>query len=375
MKHFILTLSVSVILSFGHSVISFASPFAPDPATEVVVYSSERSASALHVSTISTNPTDTVTAKSFPSSYAGHRSVCTIPGTTTNDVFCAWVGGDNYTPGDPFGVSYGRDYPVLELTGTSPIVDRLNPWTGIGDRTIHPVPTKKYWIDTLATDPEVRVRLVRYSIDGIPCSHIGIANRVVADFRLSKNVRPFVCECDVIGTNGVFDIDSDFLTIDISNLDLQNYEITNATYMVVLGEGNTDIPFTDVGDPSVTNVCAMPVLVERVFSSEIKPYLIPVSSSTRQGSTIFRFKIDSENPSSWYGTSFTSVFIRVMRANQIVYDSGNKRLPPRGPDGIYTLEIPETFNPEGLTWKGILHNAKFQRLTNTFFSDPKPLNE
>lgn len=347
-----------------------ASPFAPDPSVELVVYS-KRSSEPLNVETFSTNILEPRIRWTFPASYTGHRAVCRLAGATTNDVFAAWIGGDAYAPGDPFGVSTGRDYPVLSLSTTSPIVNRINPWTGTGDRPTTPTPPKKFWIDTLATGDSVRLRVVRYMLDDMLCNHIAVTNRVVADVTLNRNRRPFFCESDIF-TNVFFDIDND-LVEDLKHLNIEDQNLTNQNFIVVVGNGPTDIPYVSVyGDISVTNVTALPILIERRYEPlRVKP--TPLGSRTTSSGTEFSFRIVGEDPwASEFGTTYTACRVRVMNGSSTVYDSGPMILPIKDPLGVYTLRTSQTFSAQGLTWKVCLHNNKFNWAGG--FSDPMPLN-
>lgn len=347
-----------------------ASPFAPVPATEVVVYS-PASSSQLHVSTFSTNPLDTVISRAFPSSYTGHRAVCTIPSTSANDDFCAWIGGNAYAPGDPFGVSTGRDHPAISLSRTSPIVNRINPWSGLGDRPTTPKPIKHYWIDTLATGDSARLRVVRYSHDETLCNNFGVTNRVVADVMLDKNRRPFICEHDIF-TNQFFDIDG-YLVEDVRHLHIPENELTNVTYLVVVGNGPVSIQFVEPGEEiSVTNVAALPILLERRHDPfRKKP--IPVSSRSTDSGTVFNFRIPRGDQVAWeFGCPYTSCRVRVYNGSSTVYDSGPMILPIKDSLGVYTLRTSQTFSAQGLTWKVCLHDSKFNWADD--FSDPMPLN-
>lgn len=365
-RHFLplLTFTFALHLSI------LASPFAPDPSVELVVYS-KRSSEPLNVETFSTNILAPRIRWTFPASYTGHRAVCRLAGATTNDVFAAWIGGDAYAPGDPFGVSTGRDYPVLSLSTTSPIVNRINPWNGLGDRPTTPKPIKHYWIDTLSTGDSTRLRVVRYSLSEYLCNNYAVSNRVVADVVLDKDRRPFICEHDIF-TNQFFDID-EYLVEDISHIHIEDNVLTNLTYLVVVGNGPVSIPFVQPDQEiSVTNVAALPILIERRYEPlRVKP--TPLGSRTTSSGTEFSFRIVGEDPwASEFGTTYTACRVRVMNGSSTVYDSGPMILPIKDPLGVYTLRTSQTFSAQGLTWKVCLHNNKFNWAGA--FSDPIPLN-
>ena len=347
-----------------------ASPFAPDPSVELVVYS-KRSSEPLNVETFSTNILEPRIRWTFPASYTGHRAVCRLAGATTNDVFAAWIGGDAYAPGDPFGVSTGRDYPVLSLSTTSPIVNRINPWNGLGDRPTTPKPIKHYWIDTLSTGDSTRLRVVRYSLSEDLCNNYGVSNRVVADVVLDKDRRPFICEHDIF-TNQFFDID-EYLVEDLSHLNIEDNALTNLTYLVVVGNGPVSIPFVQPDQEiSVTNVAALPILLERRYDP-IRQKPIPVSSLSNDSGTVFNFRIPRGDQVAWeFGCPYTSCRVRVYNGSSTVYDSGPMILPIKDSLGVYTLRTSQTFSEQGLTWKVCLHDSKFNWAGG--FSDPMPLN-
>ncbi len=341
---------------------------------ELVVYSPIKSESALHVETVEKDPTKPAKRWTFPSSYTGHRAVCVLPGATTNDTFCAWIGGEKYAPGNPFGVSSMREHPAIELTDMSAITPRVNLWSGDCDRTTR---TGTDWLNigsslydryekTTATVPKNRVRIVRYSVDNFPAYNVGVDADVVLERDFEKTSRDFLHEGDFL-TDGDLDIDWKNLytdVVDSQGVQLAACEVTNVTYLIVY---NWDKSYYYSKNDTNTQVKANATLVTRRFE-RTRTIPTPVSayihSTTTTTNYNFKFRIDNEDKwASWFGTTYTAFKVKVLDGSTEVWNSGILRLPPRDKNGIYTFTTTnnqQLTTNNSLTWRVAVYNAKFK---------------
>ena len=384
------TLHFSTLPLF-HSSTLYASPFANDPATEVVVYS-PASSSPLHVSTFSPREFDKVVSRSFPSSYSWHRSVCQMRNTTTNDDFCAWIGGDAYTPGDPFGVSSCREAKQVELTGMSAITTRVNLWTAENDRAAHGIVEtnsitwysevvretivdehgmhyeyitnvypKKISYVTAPMD-RVMVKVSRFLLDGYEVGRYGLQNShlVVYSNVFNKAVNQCLHEGHFISDGG-FDIDWDHFSdevVDGPGVRASYAEITNVVYMVTFGNDPTSYDNRD----SNTVIRMLPVTINRRFAVR-RSIPTPVFAKTNSNDIEFAFRIDDEDTwASQFGTTYTAFRVKVLNGSTELWNSGFVRLPPRDDSGVYHYKVdaPSSISSaSSLTWRVAVYNSKF----------------
>ena len=217
------------------------------------VHSYEESSSPLHVRSLS----ETHLQWDFPASYTGHRSACWLPGATSDMAFIAWVGGDEYTPGDPFGyapAATASNAQSLYLTRTSPVSTRLNLWTKASDRAARfgdTEPEIQYAegvsvVTPTSLPPVVRVRVVRVAVDAVAMSEMGITYsngevpyRVVLDRVFSRDAIPYLSEADFLG-GGEFDIDWANFAADTANLPDTVHD-EKVTYLIVVGDNPIEL--------------------------------------------------------------------------------------------------------------------------------------
>ena len=212
---------------------------ADNPSVFLPVYS-PKSASPLHVAAIDTNTMAVVKSWEFPAKYTGHRSACFLPGAHSNMTFAAWTGGGAYNPGtDPFGTSRGYDYPVVDVTETSPITPRFDVWAAgvaLYNRTNEPVVVDS---SSVLTSSPVRVRVVRWKIDNAPNYLMAIPPRVVLDKVMDPRVTTTLTEADFLDAN-THDIDWEFFSSEVNDsagVIFGNYRVVKAEYLVVIGDG------------------------------------------------------------------------------------------------------------------------------------------
>ena len=358
------------------------------------VYSYAKSASALHVREFAPSPRpDNAAAPAlkwdFPASYTGHRSVCWLPGATTNMAFIAWVGGDEWQPGDPFGFTPAAspsNTQAIALTRTSPTTPRIKLWTGESDRSLlrgETSPPAKYGNAAIvASDASnyvrfvpvahdslphaVRVRIVRHKVDKSFNWKVATAAEVIFDKTFCSDVRDFIHEGDFLG-DGKFDIDWDKLEgIYRNNLSVEmaGCEVTNMTYAVVVGDGDIEY-YSD--DDTYHSVKALPYVVTRRFEVEhTPPTIVSVDGGgvARSARPTFSWRIDGEDKwAAAFGTTYTAFRIKVWdSSNAEVCDSGLQRMPPIGAGRLYSWRPASDIVSDGssYTWRVFTYNAKFR---------------
>lgn len=390
-----------------------ASPFAPDDLPlECVVYSYGETPGSLHVETIETNLSVRPKHWTFPASFAGHRAVCRLPGAATNEIFQAWIGGDRFKPGDPFGVSSVRDIPQIELTEVSPIFARVNLYDGTDDRLVHIGPESgdiegasftNFYPDAIwcrATNLYEHVRIVPYAVAGtksggdefFQLAQIGITNRVVAEFDVSRTTKPIVTEADFI-RDGVYDIDLDGFVVSIlNNGNVRDAvgDVTAVKYRLVFGkegpvgrESNLD---------TTTVVRAFSTLVERRYeplNARTLPTQLACDAIQHVARPTFRWRLDEPgtvkgyaSSSSLFGCSYTAFQIEIADAatGTVVYDSGLVRTPAKNAKGEFVWTAPVSAGDQtalgrlyaktgNWKWRVAMYNAKFQPMPAVLASE------
>lgn len=393
MKHVFFTL-----LTFHFSLFTclFASPFAPHHAMEIVVYS-EPSTKPLHVETVVSNSYDKAKKWTFPSSYSGHRAVCSLPGAGTNDSFIARFGDDMFAPGDCMGVSTAMDYPVIRLTRTSAITPRIGIWSGASDRdddwnqvlidkalTLPDVVSwiggdeaKRTWYSNFLSnrvalakppviDRQTRVRVVRYAVDDRYCYSVGVQQRAVLDRTFDPDGRDYLCEADLLG-DGQFDIDWDYLqneVVNASGVAQAGLAVSNMTYLVVIGDGPTSFSGT-LGTNTTVN--AMSTMITRRFEVT-RHYPVAENVAIGEGARpALKWSIPDEEPwAKEYGTSYTAFRFQVLEdaGITVVTTSTVHRLPPQDANGFFTwIPTDDIGATVGRKWRVAMYNANFKPST------------
>ena len=309
---------------------------------------SPKSDSQLHVAAMDTNTMAVSQSWTFPASYTGHRSVCYLPGATSDMSFAAWTGGDNYDPHtDPFGVSTGYVYPTVELTRLSPITPRFDVWkagtmrvaaTNIleGGGSLGSVPT--------------RVRVVRWKLDDTPIYDMAVEPRVIFDKVMDPRAATTLTEADFLDAD-THDLDWDNFYREVAqSLGVRggNYRVVKADYLVIVGDGDVTSWLSSY-DTNKVAVASKQVITRRFGENRVTPK--PVSpgsvSPTSSGmgivstaSPTFAWTIDS--PDSEAYTAFRIVVTN--EDTQAFYDTGIKRMPPRDMSGVYSWVVPADTN-------------------------------
>lgn len=383
MKRIILSLFT---LHFSLFTCLLASPFDPVPATEVVAYS-PASSSQLHVSTVSTNPLDSVISRAFPSSYTGHRAVCTLSGAKTNDIFCAWIGGDAYTPGEPYGIAL-ENANVIGLTRESPITPRINLVTASSDRakTFDQIreeirdretdPAERRWIDNNRITPAAiagdsfksqRIRVVRWLINDVPVYRAGVDARIVLNKTIKTGVRDILTEADFLVGNEAFDLDwNDLYTEVVNNWDtiaaLEGEEVRRISYLIVVGDG-----LAAWSDATSTNeVVALPTVITRHFGErQVKPSLM--SAEPNGGKVKVGWRMDCP-----FEEGYTAFRIVVTSGGLSVFDSQKFYAMPINGQNLYSHTLNHTFDAGTYDWKIAAFNSKYSQDTANYYTNGVP---
>lgn len=357
-------------------------------AAEVVVYS-QPSASPLRVAEV-TAATNAVAKfgepSAFPASYTGHRSVCRVAFDETNVV--AWAGGGEYRVGDPFGCSTGRGYGAVELTPISPITPRIDLYGGSSDRPrtvkeiYDDIRAKAYadyktpialsnrlaqlsWMDTnrieeptASQGEDVRVRVVRWLVDGWPLWYLGIEPRVIVDKKFRYRAGAALTEADILA-DGALDLDWEHLqneVMDSIGVSDEGLDVNEVDYLVVIGDGVTS--WRDGNDSNVV-VKALSQVVSRTYDTvPPTPVAVPFVQGVPLSRPQFMFKV----PVRFDRNGYTAFELAVLSGTNRVWSSGVRRIPPRDADGRYVFPCPsldDTVSPGSYTWKVRVYNSKF----------------
>ena len=212
-----------------------------------------------------------------------------------------------------------------------------------------------------------RVRIVRWALNGRPVYDAYADPEVVFDKKMRFSNRTFLTEADVL-TNGVFDLDWEKLrdkVLDSRNVQLTVGNVTNVSYLVVVGEGKTCWD-----DASDTNSCPriLDCVLERRFT-RTQPVAVPYSPA-KEGSIVyaahptFSWTITDEDDDRYDGCTAFDIQILEADSDTVVWESGTQLLPPRDSKGRYVWAAPvyvvDDLEPSvNYRWRVSVMNAKF----------------
>jgi hypothetical protein len=279
--------------------------------------------------------------------------------------FIAWVGGEEYKVGDPFGVCSPGDGRALALTRTSAITPRIKLWErAMSDRIVRSglnQPTNNTTA-TVPTTEEARVRVIRFAADDWEMNGLGEEYKVVFDRTFLRGSRDFIHEGDFL-VDGELDIGWSSLEDDIVSLKelVSNFVISNVSYAVVFGDAAIDRTPTS----PFRNIDAHPLLITRRYEAErTAPTALSDGKPCRTARPTFRWRIDGEDKwASAFGTTYTAFKIKVWNAAEsVIYDSGVRRMPPASATGEYAwTPLNDILTASGMyTWQIFTYNAKFK---------------
>lgn len=334
------------------------------------IYSYDRSTSPLHVRTFTPARQDgSVTPEmqwDFPASYTGQKSICWLPGATSDMAFIAWVGGDEWQPGDPFGftpAASASNVQAIALTLMSPICPRIKLWDNNSDRTeclgdyyqgdepnnYQPSDKKIDGNPMLATVPttklaRVRVELVRFGT--YDCIQNTVATcHMILDCKLNRESRNFIHEGDFLA-DGEPDIAWNVLSQLIE---------TNTTYLAMNEAAqfmvNIDLRRQNILDGrDDTNIRTHPEPLWRFFDLS---RTAPTAVSCNAGA--FTWRISGEwNWAKLYGSTYTAFKIKVFSGangtGTVLHESSVIRMPPQEFDGSYIYHAPAEWMADIASW-------------------------
>ena len=337
-------------------------------------------------------------------------------------------GDGNYTPGEPFGsvndvdVSWKGTKVTMELCELSPVTPRINLWgatkggsgsgagggssSGSGDskaadrpRTVteiyDEIRAKAYadfntpialsnrlaqlsWMDTnrieapaVSQGEDVRVRVVRWLVDGWPLWYLRIEPRVIVDKKFRYRAGAALTEADILA-DGALDLDWAHLQDEVMNsrgVWGEALDVNEVDYLVVIGDGVTS--WRDGNDSNVV-VKALSQVVSRHYGASRRTAKAAEPSAAagqvvRAANPTFSWTIDEPQRSG-----YTAFKIQVSdAAGKLVYDSGLQPAPARDVNGRYTWSAPlfagdkttagkVYANDASYSWKVSMYNAKYR---------------
>ena len=422
-------------LYYGEAFNCFAKsiPYTSNATIRVTLTSGGRPLKGVPVTVLLSNDRNVRQSWSFPAD-DDTENVIRLPDGIPTGVYSviAYAGEGEYNPGSPLGVIHGVDIGcqgakfTVELTETSAITPRIALWSDGSDRdeTIYDLNetmvnerTLRFetnLVDFINTRLDIvpptagksaHIRVVRYGINDVFCYMAGVGSPadgfdqiVVADKTFDPSARDFLCETDFLG-EGAFDIDWGTLTgtnfrqgavvrVDGSALGdatsgpigvLGGGEVTNMTYLVVVGEGKKDFR----GSYDTNAVRTLSTFVTRRFeANRHAPVVGDADSVIYSAKPTFKWSIpDEEAYAKAFGSSYTAFRLQICKYNEnqpgvydeeaIVYDSEIRRAPEADTDGqfIWTADVcagsqtalAKVFETNGKwCWRVTMYNAKFR---------------
>ena len=347
---------------------------------ECVVYSHEKSDRGLHVATIVTNATGRVRQWDFPASYTGHRSVCRLVGATTNDDFCAWIGGQSYVPGYPFGVSTGRNVVQIDLTRTCAMVDRINLYTGKSSRSSEVggplAKLDREWIRLIPVEVRGSIQDAECSTNWIALSSVSSGWRVAADFFVDKKNHPTMTEFDIL-SGGDLDLNWSNFSSELDTAAIRNAvgKLTGVRYAIAFEDPNAIASkhvVSNTWDKFPSRVFNR--YTERYFEPFIgregktsSVAVFPIGTSVDQLRPTFKWRHEMpESVTKGFGNVYTAFYLRILTEArwdaQIVYNSGMRRVPAADENGIYAFQVEQLqLQPGDYYWEVEMFNAAKQK--------------
>ncbi len=331
--------------------------------------------------------------------------------------FEAWVGGEKYDVSNWYGCDNGREDHSIELTRTSAIFPRINLYEGKSGRRIvwgkddgsdgieiiDAAHTEEYVNSPTNSEPlsggeKNHIRIAPYLISGTKQDTasnadarkpvealIILPNRVVAEFDIDTQTRPYITEADFV-TGDKFDIDWDGFEALLSNQKVIQAvgDVTAVKYGIVLGRDGTLPAHT----ADTTTACRVfSTLIERRYEPSGDARTLPTELNLREGGILyggrptFMWRLDEPTnvgvggtPSAAsFGCSYTAFKLQVWDAatDTLVYDSGLNRAPAKDAEGNFIWQAPlvagaqtdlaKVFAKAGnWKWRVAMFNAKFK---------------
>ena len=323
-----------------------------------------------------------------------------------NTFFCfSDEDGDGvYTPGEPFGVVRGVDVGwqgakfTVQLSETHAISPRISLWEDASDRAAY-IDEPTYGeissrnVGPASTNGEitvsgenvvrpesmgesVRVRVARYAVDGYYTYSCGAKNRVVMDKIFTKSSRELLCEADFLG-EGEFDLDWATLKTEVRTpLAGAGYQVTNVSYLVVIGNGPTGFD-RSYATNAADRVTALGTLITRRFDVN---WAAPKAIGLKDGAILrgarptFVWSMPNESAyAKRFGTSYTAFRIELLNkdTDELVWVSDVTRAPQPNAKGEFEWTAPVYAGDQtdlgqvlakagNYQWCVAMYNAKFK---------------
>jgi len=334
-------------------------------------------------------------------------------GKNTIEAFFDLNDDDEWQPGEPYGivrdvdVSWGSNTAEIELKDVSPVMPRIDLVGDTADRTLTRDGLYKSMVEAVyaeygdqplmisnmlkrlewqqnnvivdatlnASQAEpVRVRVVRWLVNDIPVYSAGAAMRVVYDNKISTTEKTSLTEADLL-SDAVLDLDWEYLRAEvIDNASVRaacGAQVTNVTYLVVVGDGPAEWHTTTA---VAYEVSALQTLIRRNYSAtRTVPNALSPGDDNQvvvDASPTFRWSIAGDDL-----TGYTAFKVQVKNASgEMVYDSGVQPMPSRLCDNEGNLSYEWTpalyvgdkttlgkvfENNADYTWRVSAYNAKF----------------
>ena len=363
----------------------------PESGLMLPVYSYEPSSKPLHIKTYippcgPNNITDVPRLSwQFPASYTGKKSLCWLPGATSDMAFEAWVGDDVWMPGDPFGftpAASASNVQAIALTRVSPVSPRIKLWeaassdrltvTGqFSDPIYTPVENnedpitvndQQYLVPkaTVPTTESTGLQIVRYGVNAQK-AHGGVDLGI--KLTLNRAERDFIHEGDIL-SGGDLDLDWSLLSaVSISS----TASISTVHYLVLVADSFASVPWLVNNVNYVQRITAHPLTIYRPFETT-RTAPTAVSCEAGASGATFRWRISGEALNAKvYGSSYTAFKIAVFSAanggGTALHSTGFIRMPPQEFDGSYVWEAPASWLSDVASWASwriYTYNSRFK---------------
>ena len=336
------------------------------------VYSYDQLTSPLHIRTFKPARQDgSVTPEmqwDFPASYTGQKSICWLPGATAEMAFIAWVGGDEWQPGDPFGftpAASASNVQAIALTLMSPVCPRIKLWDSKSDRlecigeypyptdnTYKPIGNEQSGHLMLSATPSakcarVRVQLVKAGTFDATAS-ASTTCLTLLDCKLNRDGRNFIHEGDFLA-GGELDIAWSNLSSYFQG-NLSSVDTTASIFAINLDLLECDMGKKNGAGTKYTNIKTYPELLLRFYETT-RTAATPTSCTAGA----FTWRIAGEwNWAKLYGSTYTAFKVKVFSGasgnGTVLHESSIIRMPPQEFDGSYIWNAPAEWMADIASW-------------------------
>ena len=289
------------------------------------------------------------------------------------------------TSGEPYGIVQNVDVSwkgvsaEIELTDSSPVTPRFDVFAAgtmqVATTNIAEAAESSSGggEETEVAEP-VRVRVVRWKIDGKPIYDMAVAPLVVFDKVMDPRVAATITENDFVDGD-TFDLDWDnFYSGVVQNPGVRsgNFRVVRADYLAIIGDG--DVSWYSF-ESNKWLTASKQVITRYYGESRVMPQ--PVSPGSVSPASSAMGVVNTANPTfAWTidapdREGYTAFRIVVTNAAGTVYDSGIRHAPARDGEGVYRWAAPlyvgdmttqgQVFaNKSTYGWRVSMYNSKFR---------------